>query len=675
MNQNRTPNKLIEEKSPYLLQHAYNPVNWYPWDKEAFTKAKAEDKPIFLSIGYSTCHWCHVMERESFENEQTAEILNKHYIPIKVDREERPDVDAVYMEICMAMNQNGGWPLTVLMTPEQKPFYIATYLPKKSRYGLIGLDELLTKIAQSWETDREKLTESADSVSNYIRERSAGKTENDEPTESILQKGEELLNRSFDEKNGGFGNAPKFPTPHNLIFLLTRYSANKNKKTLFAVEKTLDQMYRGGIFDHIGGGFSRYSTDSKWLAPHFEKMLYDNALLLYAYAEAYRITEKQLYKHICSRITEYVLGELTHKNGGFFCGQDADSDGVEGRYYVFSPDEITDALGVAGGTAFCEDYDITEDGNFEGKSIPNLLKNKDYIVAHENKSADFDKLLDYRIKRTKLHKDDKTLTSWSALMIAAMSRVYLIFGNEDYLAAAEKAYAFIKNNLTDDNGRLRVRWREEDSTGVGKLDDYAFFSWAAIELYACTLNAEYLATAKQTASIMTERFFDKVNGGFYLYSDDGEQLLTRPKEVYDGAMPSGNSVAALVLVRLAALTADEVIREHAYKQITFLSGYIKDYPAGYSFSLLAISEFLVPPPDLICVSAEKAVSDKIISFLRKKGVGRNNVILKTTENSDFLTDLAPFMAQYPVPEKSTLYYLCKNGACRAPTDNINKLEI
>ena len=673
--ENKHTNRLTEEKSPYLLQHAHNPVDWYPWGEEAFSRAKAEDKPIFMSIGYSTCHWCHVMERESFEDEHTARILNKHFVSVKVDREERPDVDAVYMEVCTAMNRSGGWPLTVLMTAEQKPFFTATYLPKQSRYGLIGLDELLLKIAHAWETERERLTSSADSVSEFIKERSVSTSEPEAPSDEILKKGASLLIRSFDEKNGGFGNAPKFPSPHNLLFLLKQYSKAKDKALLHAVEKTLECMYKGGIFDHIGGGFSRYSTDARWLVPHFEKMLYDNALLLYTYAEAYRITQKPVFKYVCSRVFEYLERELTHEGGGFFCGQDADSDGVEGKFYVFSPGEITAVLGEKAGKHFCSEYDITDNGNFEGKSIPNLLKNRGFEDAHQGMEHNFVKLLEYRVKRTKLHKDDKILTAWNALMIAAMCRAYNVFGDDEYLTAAKKAFSFIKNSLTDDNGRLKVRWREGESVGVGKLEDYAFFAWAALELYFCTLKAEHLEMAVNTATIMTERFFDSENGGFYLYADDGEQLLTRPKEVYDGAMPSGNSVAALVLVRLAALTDRESIRETAERQIAFITGFIKDYPAGYSFSLLALSEYLTPPPSLVCVSAEEEAAEKITVFMQARRAEHINIILKTAENNATLTKTAPLTRSYPVPDRGSMYYLCKDGACREPMKKIEQLDI
>lgn len=655
-------NHLINEKSPYLLQHAHNPVNWYPWGAEAFAKAKAEDKPVFLSIGYSTCHWCHVMVHESFENEDIARILNENFISVKVDREERPDVDAVYMEVCMAMNRNGGWPLTVLMTPEQKPFFTATYIPREQ------LGDLLLRAADMWKHAKNKLTVSADSLSVYIREQSE-KQSRAAPTPDILDEGISLLRKSFDANFGGFGNAPKFPTPHNLIFLMQQYERTKDERLIAIVEQTLDRMYRGGIFDHIGGGFSRYSTDRMWLVPHFEKMLYDNALLLYAYAEGYRITGKALYKYVCARIAAYVFRELTHEKGGFFCGQDADSDGVEGKYYVFTPAEVMEVLGENAGT-FCEAYDITPPGNFEGKSIPNLVRNENYENEYKNREEMFNLLYQYRLRRTKLHKDDKILTSWNALMIAALARAYFVFGDKAYLEAAVKAFDFIKVNLTSDSGRLKVRWRDGERGGDGMLDDYAFLTYAALELYSVTFEVEYLSTAADLAKVIIEKFSDNENGGFFLYASDAEQLITRPKEVYDGAMPSGNSVAALVFARLSALTASMTFKETADRQMAFIAGTIKDYPAGYSFSLIALSETIYPPIDLICASAEENIGEKIRNFVRENSLSAN-ILIKTNKNSALLAETAPFTADYPVPESGTRYYICKNGACMPPKSRLD----
>lgn len=657
-------NHLINEKSPYLLQHAHNPVNWFPWGEEAFAKAKAEDKPILLSIGYSTCHWCHVMERESFENEETARILNEHFISIKVDREERPDVDAVYMDVCMAMNRNGGWPLTVLMTPEQKPFFTATYIPREQ------FNDLLLRTADMWKNAKNRLTASAESIGVYMNEQLRKNSRSGKPSPYIVHEGVTLLQKSFDEKYGGFGGAPKFPTPHNLLFLMRQYERTKDETLLAVVEQTLDRMFRGGIFDHIGGGFSRYSTDRRWLVPHFEKMLYDNALLLYAYAEAYRLTGKELYQYVCARTAEYVLRELTHEEGGFYCGQDADSDGVEGKYYVFAPDEILTILGDEAGKAFCKAYGITERGNFEGKSIPNLVENDNYENEYQNREAQFNLLLGYRLTRAKLYKDDKILTAWNALMIAAFARTYFVFEKTEYLDAAIIAYDFIKNNLTDAGGRLKVRWRDGESGGDGKLDDYAFLAFAALELYGVTFDAFYLEDAVRLAAMLRDKFFDDENGGFFLYASDSEQLITRPKEIYDGAMPSGNSVASLVFARLFALTASMDFKETADKQMSFVAGGIKDYPASYSFSLIAMSEFLFPPADLVCASAEENIREELLSFLRKNKLPHINILLKTGKNSEPLAKIAPFTANYPVPEKGTRYYICKNGTCIAPKDRL-----
>lgn len=673
MDNKKNPNKLINEKSPYLFQHAYNPVNWYSWGEEAFEKAKAEDKPIFLSIGYSTCHWCHVMEHESFENNESADILNKHFVSIKVDREERPDVDAVYMSVCMSMNGSGGWPMTIIMTPDQKPFFSATYLPKTSRYGLMGLDELLLSITELWDKERDKLTYSAEKISDFISKQDKKNIAYDLPSKEIITNGADILKKNFDSKNGGYGSAPKFPTPHNMLFLMKYSQLEDDKFAVQSVMKTLTQMYRGGIFDHIGGGFSRYSTDEKWLVPHFEKMLYDNALLIYSYVNAYQITEKLLFKQVAVKTINYVFSELNHENGGFFCGQDADSDGVEGKYYVFYPDEIKSVLGESDGKIFCDRYDITENGNFEDKSIPNLLKNEDYEVQDKSIEEMSKKLFDYRIKRTKLHKDDKILVSWNALMIVALSKAYQIIGDKSYLNSAEKSIDFIEKNLVQSDGKLMVRWRDGESAGDGKIDDYAFYAWALLEIYDATFNLDYLKRAGEYAQIMCDRFFDEKEGGFYLYSDDGEQLISRPKEVYDGAIPSGNSVAAFVLEKLFSLTAINSWGEKSKKQMCFLASNINEYPAGYSFSIISMMKVLYPTENLVCVSNEDDIENKLHQFLKTHKKTDIDIIIKKQSNEAELKIIAPYTSEYEIPTQGTMYYLCKNGACLAPVNDLNKL--
>ncbi|MFT3950949.1 MAG: thioredoxin domain-containing protein [Oscillospiraceae bacterium] len=666
-------NRLIDEKSPYLLQHAHNPVNWYPWSKEAFAAAKQEDKPVFLSIGYSTCHWCHVMEQESFENEETAKLLNEHFIAVKVDREERPDIDAVYMAVCTGMTGSGGWPMTILMTPEQKPFFAGTYLPKSSHYGLTGLDDLLRKVTQLWQNSRNSLTDSAEKITAYFQDSPIPENNQEEPDKELLSACAKAFRQSFDVKNGGFGTAPKFPAAHNLLFLMKYAQREDAAASLQIAEKTLVQMYRGGIFDHLGGGFSRYSTDEKWLVPHFEKMLYDNALLILAYTQAYQITKKELYRTISEKTIDYILRELTHENGGFFCGQDADSQGVEGKYYVFTPEEVKKVLGDADGAAFCRHFDITESGNFEGRSIPNLLENSDYENQDSNMNALCEKLYMYRLHRTVLRKDDKILTSWNGLMIAALSSAYRIFRNPIYLHAAEKAQVFIENKLTDQDGRLWVRWRDGEAVGEGKLDDYAFYAWGMIALYDATLKVEYLVKANNVCALICRHFLDENTGGFYLYADDGEPLISRPKELFDSAMPSGNSVTAYVLQRLASLTAEQKWKQILDKQLRFLVAHSKTYPTGFSFAMLSVMREIYSQENLICVSSEPDINSKILDYLSEKSKTEMDVMLITPDNAEKLLQIAPFTAAYPVPEHGTMYYYCHDGICKAPVHDLEKV--
>lgn len=404
-------NRLINESSPYLLQHAHNPVDWYPWCDEAFQKASQEDKPVFLSIGYSTCHWCHVLSHESFEDSEIAALLNDNFVCIKVDREERPDIDAVYMSVCQALTGSGGWPLSIFMTPDQKPFYAGTYFPKNTRYGHIGMRELLLQLSEMWRNERQELLEAGEEIVGYIRSQEEKAEESGQPDWNLLKLAAETFQRSFDKQFGGFGHAPKFPMPHNLLFLLRYGNYMQDNELLHLANDTLIKMYRGGIFDHIGGAFSRYSTDDRWLIPHFEKMLYDNALLAYTYQEAYEQTGNPLFRMITIRTLDYVLAELTDSNGGFYCGQDADSEGEEGKYYSFMPGEIKGVLGVEEGQHFCQSYGISDAGNFEGKSIPNLIENPDFMLVYEKQKEHCHRLYEYRLHRYHLHKDDKILPS------------------------------------------------------------------------------------------------------------------------------------------------------------------------------------------------------------------------------------------------------------------------
>ena len=660
-------NRLSNEKSPYLLQHKDNPVDWYPWGEEAFQKAKEEEKPIFLSIGYSTCHWCHVMARESFEDEKIAELLES-FVCIKVDREERPDIDAVYMNVCLALTGSGGWPLTIFMTPDQKPFFAGTYFPKTGRYGQPGLQELLQRITHLWKTDKARLTDSGDQITAVMQR--SGTAKNGEPNQSRLTKGYTLLSKRFDPIWGGFGEAPKFPTPHNLLFLMDYAQAENKPEAMDMVEKTLKAMAAGGIYDHIGGGFSRYSTDDIWLVPHFEKMLYDNALLMMTYTEAFQLTKNQDYTKVIEQTADYILNELTAPEGGFYCGQDADSEGVEGKYYVWTQEEIIHVLGEEDGTNFCQLYDITAKGNFLGKNIPNQI-GKTETPWHPGDPR-MKKLREHRRSRTKLHLDNKILLSWNAWMIIAMIRAGNALNNSRYREAALQAYKFIKASMTTNEGRLYHRFCEGEAAHAGQLEDYAVYALALIELYEKIFEVTYLSQAIHWAKQMLALFEDSENGGFYMTTHDAETLITRPKEVYDGAIPSGNSVAAMVLEKLANLTGEMLFREASDRQLQFLTGQIQEYPAGYCFALLTMAKALYPHKELLCTGSK--LPKEVEDYIRENPLRQFSILYKSKENEAELAEAAPFTKAYPIEEKP-LFYLCENGTCHAPEKDFKRLKL
>ncbi len=639
-------NQLKNTTSPYLLQHAENPVNWYPWCEEAFDKAKSEDKPIFLSIGYSTCHWCHVMEHESFEDEKTAEILNQYFVSIKVDREERPDIDSVYMSVCQAFTGSGGWPMSIFMTWDKKPFFAGTYFPPKSHYGMSGFPDLLDAIVSQWNNNCRELLHSAEQIIAHLK--SAGSGNKNVNDENLIEQTIQIFSESFDTINGGFGSAPKFPTPHNLLFLMLYAKQNQNSDTLKMAEKTLLQMRKGGIFDHIGYGFSRYSTDKYFLAPHFEKMLYDNALLIIAYSVVYRLTKNEVYLDTAEKTAEYILREMTSVDGGFYSAQDADSEGVEGKYYTFTLDEIIQVLGKEKGKRFAETFDITENGNFEGVNIPNLLKSNDLTTDF---SDELKKLYDYRKNRTKLHLDDKILLSWNSMMIAALSMLYRVSRNEKYLNAAVNAQKFIEKNLSD-GVQLYTSWRNGTHSDIAFLDDYAFYVTALIELYNSTLDKAYLEKSERFCDEAVRRFADDLKGGFYLSGSENTELFMNPKENYDGAIPSGNSVMAYNFVRLYQLTENEKYREFAEKQLEFLSAQASDYPAGHCMLLFA-KLFYENNPDHIIVALK---NDSDLEEVRR--------------NIPFLANISVVKEskEYPLLNDETTYYICKDHVCLPPTN-------
>ncbi|MBQ8831838.1 MAG: thioredoxin domain-containing protein [Oscillospiraceae bacterium] len=646
-------NHLNNETSPYLLQHADNPVDWYPWGEEAFKKARKEDKPIFLSIGYSTCHWCHVMAHESFEDSEIAELLNRHFVSVKVDKEERPDIDSIYMAVCQAFTGSGGWPTSIFMTAEQKPFFAGTYFPKRTRGGMIGLRELLKSIHKMWTNERHKLLEQADEIIEHLEQENMAGNELTE-SDDLINSAVGLYQRVYDRVHGGFGSTPKFPTPHNLLFLLTCYERIGDDSCLKMAEHTLLQMYRGGLFDHIGFGFCRYSTDERFLVPHFEKMLYDNALLIMAYCKAYGVTGDMLYLEVAEKTAEYILREMTSHEGGFYCAQDADSNGEEGKYYLFSPEELKKLLGKLDGESFCRHFDITESGNFEGKNIPNLLKSN-YRKNCSNEALQ--RVLQYRKERNFLHLDDKILTAWNSMMIAAMCTLYQSSGKHIYLDAARKADHFIQTKLCDENG-LYVSYRDGKRGVKGFLDDYASYMFAQLALYSATLEENYLKRAEQLCRDVQDKFQDQQNGGFFLYGTENESLILRPKEDYDGAVPSGNSMMAWNLVRLYQLVGDDSYQSQAEKQLNFLGTKAKQYPIGHAMFLLSLMDYEMPPPKVTVVmgmqgnidlQAVKLPIDTIVILLRKP-----------TE-------------EYPLKEGKTTFYVCKDHKCLPPVNDLSEI--
>lgn len=662
-------NRLKDQTSPYLLQHADNPVDWYPWCEEAFDRAKREDKPVFLSIGYSTCHWCHVMAHESFEDTQVAEILNRHFISIKVDKEERPDIDSIYMAVCQAFTGSGGWPTTIFLTPDQKPFFAGTYFPKTAKYGQPGLIELLLAIHAKWEKDREELLRTSDEVISalnrqmYDEETSEKKnskevvlwtdSKQDDAALQLLDTAVSGYKHSFDKKYGGFGNAPKFPTPHNLLFLMMHYEKYADKECMQMVEKTLMQMYRGGIFDHIGGGFCRYSTDQYFLAPHFEKMLYDNALLILAYCRAYQLTKNRIFVDVAGRTADYILREMRSPEGGFYSAQDADSEGVEGKYYLFEPAEIIDVLGATAGKEFNQYFDITREGNFEGKSIPNLLQNN---RIKENMNVYLQDIYMYRKERYDLHLDDKILTSWNGLMIAAMCWLYRVTLNKKYLNAAIGAQNFIQIKLCKKD-TLYVSYRNGYLSKNGFLDDYANEIFALLALYDATLDAVHLNMAERYCDKVIAEFFDQEHSGFFLYGKDSEQLILRPKETYDGALPSGNSMMAYNLVRLYLITDDMRYKELAECQLDFMRREAAHYPAGHAMFLMALSDYIDSPEKITVVLKDKKELQNLSCKIPLHAI---------------VTVLERPSKEYPLLNDKTTYYVCKGRSCQPPVNELGR---
>ncbi len=673
-------NRLAKESSPYLLQHKNNPVDWYPWGDEAFQKATELNRPIFLSIGYSTCHWCHVMEDESFEDEQVAQLLNDNFISIKVDREERPEIDHLYMTVCQAMTGKGGWPLTIIMTPDKYPFFAGTYFPKKGRMGRPGMIELLPAIADAWVNKKGELIQSANQIKKYLID-SNNKEIGDQLNQTILTNTNSQFINRYDKTHGGFGVKPKFPSPHNLIYLLRYHNMSGDKTSLLMVEKTLQEMRLGGIFDHVGFGFHRYSTDREWILPHFEKMLYDQAMLTLAYTEAYQITNNQLYKDTAEEILHYVKRDMTDKRGGFYSAEDADSEGEEGLFYLWTIEEIKNILNNEESELLINTYGLDLEGNYKDeatgkKTEKNILYLKEPIsnAKSKNRLNDITKKL-YLAREKRIHplKDDKILTDWNGLMIAAFAKAGDVFNSDDYIQQAEKSAQFILKNLTDNNGRLLKRYRNGNAGLDAHLDDYAFFIWGLLELYEATFNVTYLAEAIQLSNIMVDEFWDVTNGGFFLGGENSEKLIVRAKTGYDGAMPSGNSVAAMNCSKLNRITGETKWAEISDKIFMTFSNEIQKTPSGYASMVNAFLFNVDSPKEIVIVGSSKDdKTKKAIEKIKSEYVPSKVIIFKDTD--DKLNKLSPLakwtVTQETIDEKTT-FYICQDFACKIPTTDLD----
>ncbi|MDP2643816.1 MAG: thioredoxin domain-containing protein [Desulfobacterales bacterium] len=684
-------NRLIHEKSPYLLQHAHNPVNWHPWSEEAFAMARADDKPVFLSIGYATCHWCHVMEKESFEDQEAAGYLNETFICIKVDREERPDIDAVYMAACQMLTGSGGWPLTLLMTPEKNPFFAATYIPKTSRFGRTGLIEICRQVKNLWSSEKEKVLASAAGIAGNL-DRSFTFIPADDLSTSTLDRAYDQDKQSFDVRFGGFGAAPKFPSPHRLLLLLRNYYRTKNPHALEMVTKTLHAMRRGGIWDHVGFGFHRYSTDNAWLLPHFEKMLYDQALLAMAYLEAYQVTKDPFLSRTAEEIFSYVLRDMVSPEGAFFSAEDADSEGEEGKYYLWTLEEFKQVLGNEEGAFFAEIFNLEDAGNFSeeatrrktGANILHLdmpqyvetdLTGKREDDTARRWEAARNKLFEARRLRVHPLKDDKVLTDWNGLMIAALSMGAKILARPGYAVAAQRAAHFILNKMQDSRNRLWHRFRDGEVAVRAHADDFAFFILGLLHLYETSFDPVYITEATNLQNNMIADFRDEENGGFFLTAKGQDELPVRPKELYDGAIPSANSVALHNLLRLGRLTGDPKWEQKALQHMRAFSGTVDTHVSSFSYFLLGLDFALSPGKEVVIVgNTDAADTREMLAVLGNNFLPHTVTLVKSEQNAQQLTAVAGFTAGLMPLQGQATAFVCSNFACSRPTTDVRDLE-
>lgn len=682
-------NRLQQEKSPYLLQHAANPVDWYPWGEEAFSRAKTEDKPVFLSVGYSTCHWCHVMARESFEDEKTAALLNEAFVCVKVDREERPDVDGIYMRLCQMMTGAGGWPLTVIMTPDRRPFFAATYIPKESRWGRTGLVELISKFGRLWRTERGRIEEAAARTVSLLQP--TGSERGETPGVETLADAFAELWGQFDEEFGGFGAAPKFPMPHQLLFLLRYAERTGEAEAIRIAGKTLRAMRRGGIFDHLGYGFHRYSTDRQWLVPHFEKMLYDQALCALACTETFHLGGEAEHAQTAREVLEYVLRDLRAPEGGFYAAEDADSEGEEGRFYLWEMGEIRRILGPEEARFAAEVFGIEEEGNFmdsmtgsrTGLNILHLASEKAGVAEGKGNSGEENagrieevrlRLLSARAGRVRPRRDEKILTDWNGLMVAALARTACVLDEPLYLDAARAAAGFIRTQMRTPDGRLLHRWCGGEPAMAGNLDDYAFVIWGLIELYEAGFAVGDLRMALELQRGLTDRFRDP-EGGFFFTPDDGEELLTRLKESHDGAVPSGNAVTLMNLIRLGRMTGDPRLEEEAAKLSRAFAESVRRIPSAHAQWLVALEMLAAPSCEVVIAGRPEAGETReLIDVVRRCRRLRPVLLFRPEgETEPEIARIAPFTREMGTIRGRAAAYVCSGFSCKRPVTDPKEL--
>jgi uncharacterized protein YyaL (SSP411 family) len=676
----KTANRLSHETSPYLLQHADNPVDWYPWGDEALEKAKAEDKPILLSIGYSSCHWCHVMAHESFEDESIAQLMNEHFVNVKVDREERPDIDAIYMRAVVSMTGRGGWPLTVFLTPEGQPFFGGTYFPPEGRHGLPAFRQVLLSVSHSYRERSDEIKQSAQSIATHIVSQDLSPSAPEvELSPRVLDQAVSKLGQQFDGAHGGFGGAPKFPQAMVLDFLLREHFRSGNTLALRIVERTLEKMARGGIYDQLGGGFHRYSVDDKWLVPHFEKMLYDNALLSRLYLRAYHATGKPLYRRVAQETLEYVAREKTSPEGGFYSAQDADSEGEEGKFFAWKPDEIKATLGEEDGELFCHYFAVTDTGNFEGQNVLSVPRDID-VVAHlanvpiEKLEAAITRgrhrLLAVRERRVHPARDDKVIVSWNGLMLASFAEAARVLEKERYREIAIRNAEFLLGEMRDDGQLYRV-YAAGQAKVRAYLEDYACLSHGLLSLYEATFDERWFDAARSLADEMIPRFKDSLGAGFY-DSDGTEPLLTRPRSWDDGALPSGNSMAAHVLLHLAALTGESAYEKLAEGILAAMSATVAQHPLSFGH-LLAAFNFYLSPPEEIAIVGDPSDDDTQELLRVVYGTYRPSKVVAVGLPAQNDSATIPLLAGRSQLEQRATAYVCRRFACQQPVNTPQEL--